>query len=159
MGKEITSVKKLLAHIRQEKSKTKNKLKEVRSTCTHKSKKGKFILKKDKKHPGVWKCPECGQKIDLSVFDVEDQKELKKYVKGVKKAYVNMLNVTKILMKPKTDGKLLKWLGNCQYSAERAQDLMISAVVDKFEPHKKNKHKKNKNGRAKVTSGFGSLDL
>lgn len=154
--KELSEARKSLAKLKAQLKKLKMAECEVRSDCFHREpKKGGLYLKNNKKK-GTFKCKECGSKLDFRSFQGKDNEECKKYVKGVIKEYVNLVDIVKLLMnkKNKKDEKYIKTLIVAAKSAYRFKKMAVVSIGDTFEPHKKGKkNKKDKKNFSKVLGG------
>ena len=159
--KELSNARKALASLKAQIRKIKMAEGEVKSECFHKDPKKDNLYIKKKKKDGVFKCKECHSKIDFTPFGNLDTHETKKYVKSTIGNYINLIDITKLMLnkKNKKDEKFVKALIIAAKSAYRFKKIAVASIADMFEPHKKGKKKKNKKGKGynKVFGGGKSF--
>ncbi len=161
----LNKPKKLIAAIRQEKAKSKMKIKKVQSKCPHQDNRDRLWVHPKKGGNGtVCKCDECKKKINLAWLAGKTPEEIGETIKDSFKLAINIIDATKIQLSVREDKKELAFLGDVQYGLVRAQQLCQACCADTFEVHrkkkgkKKNKKKKGKKlrlGTAGRTIGFG----
>ena len=162
MSKKISDYRSLMASARKEVSKAKMKKKEIRSECSHRDRKGRFNIRRLKGKKDVFKCRECGTKIDFRELAALDGKResIEKYIHEIFKAHRNILNLSKLFHNKKEDPKVLKYMSNMIFGDYRLEDYLIALIADEFVPHRKKKKggkKKKKGGRGRLMSGGRSL--
>lgn len=157
--KELSNARKALASLKAQIRKIKMAEGEVKADCFHKHpKKDNLYLKKKK--DGIFKCKECHSKIDFTPFKDLSDADTKKYVKLVIKDYINLVDITKLMLnkKNKKDEKFVKTLIITAKSAYRFKKIAVASIADMFEPHKKGKGKKGKKDKSfKKVLGGGRL--
>ena len=163
----LSKPKKLIAAIRQEKAKSKMKIKKVQSKCPHQDNRDRMWVYPKKKDGTICKCDECKKKIDLGWLAGKDPEQIGDAIKDAFKLAINIIDATKIQLSVREDKKELAFLGDVQYGLVRAQQLCKACCADTFEVHKKkkkggkkgkkkkNKGKKLRLGTAGRTIGFG----
>jgi ribosomal protein L37AE/L43A len=161
-NEKLSPYKRTILELKKAMKKSKMQLKHVQFDCSHRGKNGKFYIKQSKKNKDVWKCKECGRKINLAAIKDKDRKELKSDINKMFKGSLNYIEISKLLMNPKHDSKAAKLFSKTERYLEYARRMVIASIGEEFEPHKKNKKNKGKgkkNRGISFSSGGKSLGL
>lgn len=151
---KASTISDILKSMRQERFKLDLREREVQYECTHKKNNGAMNLKKTKVD-GVFRCKECGAKLDFRFLaGMKDTDSAKKALKDWKKQGLQFANITKLQMSNKVDGEILtkisKGMKHISWMAEIFKSIMLKDLANK-----KYKAKKAKRGNNVVITGGG----
>lgn len=149
--KYTSNIRAELAEIAKNTRKNKRKKISLQAACTHRNKKGKLALKQTKKNPDVWKCRECGAKIDFGAIAGLDVKEMKEEIKKTTKAQVNHDQMVKLMLNPKEDARIIEMVASNISTSQFLKPIKKVSLAENFNP--KNGKGKNKNNKKKNNKG------
>ena len=159
---ELNGIQKVLAGIRQDRYMLDQRERDTQYECTHK--RGNSLRLKQTKTEGVFRCKECGAKLDFRfLMKNSDPETIKAELKDWKKAGLNYANLTKLQANVKGDAKELKKLVDAQRAIDWATRAFKVILLKESKPFNgKGKHKKGKGGKGyrstmSITGGGSSI--
>ncbi len=158
---QLNGIQKILAGIRQERYALEQKERDTQYECLHK--RGNSMRLKETKTEGVFRCKECGAKLDFRfLMKQNDPKKVKQHLKEWKRDGLNYANLTKLQADFKPDSDELKKLVKAQraidWSARAFKVIMLKenkAFGKKGKKH--GKHGKKYRSSMTVMGGGSSI--
>lgn len=158
---KLNGIQKILAGIRQERYALEQKERDTQFECLHK--RGNSMRLKETKTEGVFRCKECGAKLDFRfLMKQNDPKKVKAHLKEWKRDGLNYANLTKLQADFKPDSDELKKLVKAQraidWSARAFKVIMLKenkAFGKKGKKH--GKHGKKYRSSMTVMGGGSSI--
>jgi hypothetical protein len=158
---KLNGIQKILAGIRQERYALEQKERDTQFECLHK--RGNSMRLKETKTEGVFRCKECGAKLDFRfLMKQNDPKKVKAHLKEWKRDGLNYANLTKLQADFKPDSDELKKLVKAQraidWSARAFKVIMLKenkAFGKKGKKH--GKHGKKYRSSMTITGGGSSI--
>lgn len=157
--KEISQIKKLFRGVKKKVRSAKIEAAKIQCECPHKSRNGKLWLKKYKKGGDriIFKCKECGEKIDFTNIVDHSPKEIKKYTKQVCNEFMNLCNISKVTISPKYDAKYSKAIAKSQFGAYQVKKIAKVALGEVGGKKRSGHHGKKHHSNFVVNAGRVSL--
>ena len=158
---KLNGIQKILAGIRQERYALEQKERDTQFECLHK--RGNSMRLKETKTEGVFRCKQCGAKLDFRfLMKQNDPKKVKAHLKEWKRDGLNYANLTKLQADFKPDSDELKKLVKAQraidWSARAFKVIMLKenkAFGKKGKKH--GKHGKKYRSSMTVMGGGSSI--
>lgn len=158
---QLNGIQKILAGIRQERYALEQKERDTQFECLHK--RGNSMRLKETKTEGVFRCKECGAKLDFRfLMKQNDPQKVKAHLKEWKRDGLNYANLTKLQADFKPDSDELKKLVKAQraidWSARAFKVIMLKenkAFGKKGKKH--GKHGKKYRSSMTVMGGGSSI--
>ena len=153
--KELTSIAKALSEIKKGQYKLFLQEKNEQYNCSHKTHKGALRIKATKVE-GVFKCRECGTKMDFRPIANKSAKDIKSDIKAWRKlghTYANLAKLQADYGDRDIIKKIAKFQGSLDFTAKVFKVLFVKGVGKTFKQKNKNKYKNN----LRVSGGGASL--
>lgn len=155
---KISGISQILAGLRQDRYKLDLRERDVQYECTHK--KGNTFRLKRTSTEGVFRCKECGAKLDFRFLtELDSADKAKAAIKDWKKKGIQFANITKLQLSNKADDevlkKIVKSMRSIAWIAEVFKVTMLKDLANKQYKGKKG-GKGNKNNVV-ITGGGASI--
>ena len=158
---QLNGIQKILAGIRQERYALEQKERDTQFECLHK--RGNSMRLKETKTEGVFRCKECGAKLDFRfLMKQNDPEKVKAHLKTWKRDGLNYANLTKLQADFKPDSEEHKKLVKAQRAidwAARAFKVIMLKENNAFGKKNKKHGKGGKKYRSSMTVVGGGSSI
>jgi len=149
-----TQIERILRECNRKIRSVKFEKKKAQCDCMHKSESGKTWLRHANGRDGfVLKCKKCKRKVDLSYLRDKNSDEVADYIKQTFAEAINLCDMVKINISPKTDKKYGKLVSKAQFELFQLKKIAKIIIADGFEVKKKDKKRRNKSGFTMAAGG------